>query len=154
MTTFVSTTARTYVLTITVIGLAGLLLNLVGWRPAESLQFFAYLALAILSSAWKIRVPGLMGTLSFAFVFALIATLDLGLPEALVIACLGTLVQVVYNARTKFNLTRAGFSVSVIAVSVIGMHREYECPALRQSGLASPIILCSATLTYFLLNSA
>jgi diguanylate cyclase (GGDEF)-like protein/putative nucleotidyltransferase with HDIG domain len=150
----VSTTARTYVLTITVIGLAGLLLNLVGWRPAESLQFFAYLAFAVLSSAWKIRVPGLMGTLSFAFVFALIATLDLGLPEAMVVACLGTLVQVVYNARTKVNLMRAGFSVSVIALSVVGMHGVFRWPVLRTTGLEWPIILFAATLTYFLVNSA
>src|SRR5258708_20984786 len=97
----------------------GLLIFLKAWGHWEStnrLQFISYLTLAVLASGLKVGLPSLRGTMSVAFLFTLIGIEELSLPETLVIACTGTLVQCLWQAKRRPKPVQLAFNVACSAL--------------------------------------
>src|ERR1700675_2081360 len=70
-----------------------------GWSPTEALHFLFYFVIAIFASLLKIALTIVNGSMSINFFFILIGLVDLSLPETMVIACAGVVVQNVLRTR-------------------------------------------------------
>ena len=130
----------------------GLLVATVAWdfRLPEPARFVTCLALAMLGSTFKIRLPRMQGTISINFVIVLIAMAQMTLTEALLVGVSGTLVQCLWRTRTRPKLVQVLFNVSTLAVSVILAFVVLD--ALRNSGALIPGLVVAAVL-FFIVNS-
>ncbi|HVR23332.1 MAG TPA: hypothetical protein VMU26_08415, partial [Candidatus Polarisedimenticolia bacterium] len=81
------------------------------WHSADLSRFFCYLAVAVLASGLKVQLPGIDGTMSVNFLFILLGVMELSLPETLVIGCAATLVQSVWQARSRPDPVKVLFNV-------------------------------------------
>lgn len=70
-------------------GAAVLLYAVIHLWPASPLQFFLLLGLAVVASRFRVKLPGVNGTMSVNLPFFLMATASLSISEAVVVACLG-----------------------------------------------------------------
>jgi len=95
------------------IGAGGLLLLSYGiahWKSHDPAQFISYLAIAVIASRLKVKLPGIAGTMSVNFLFILLGVVELGFGETLAIACAATLAQCLFSDR------RGCFKCSLIYV--------------------------------------
>jgi len=130
----------------------GLLVASLAWdfRFPEPSRFVTCLALAMLGSTFKIRLPRMQGSISINFVLVLIAMAQMTLTEALVVGVAGTLVQCVWRTRTRPKLVQVLFNISTLTVSVIIAFVVLD--ALRNSGALIPGLVVAAVL-FFIVNS-
>ena len=114
-------TAKVYITSIAVAGLALLATCLVAlWQPTDPARFAAYLGAAILASTFKIRLPGIHGTISINFLLILMAITALSLDEALIVGCAATAVQCYWGARKKPMGIQVAFNLGSVSLSVAG----------------------------------
>jgi diguanylate cyclase (GGDEF)-like protein/putative nucleotidyltransferase with HDIG domain len=138
---------------IAIIGSIGLATNLHVWRTGQGLQLAVYLLFSIVSSAWKVKMPGMKSTMSVAFLFALITLFELGISEALIVTCAATIIQVIWQAKTNIKLLRTCFNVATVAISVIVAHAVMSSSVFRTGRLEWTEQLFAGAITYFLVNS-
>lgn len=117
-------------------------------------RFCAYFLLSLLAATLKLRLPGLTGTMSIGFVFVLLGISELTLPETMLIACTGVVVQCLWRPSQRPAPVQVIFSVAAVAASLL---LAYECCAfLRTQFHAGPvesIVMAVATCLYFTANS-
>ena len=124
------------------------------WRIQPSWGFAAYLALALMSSQWKVRIPGMDGAQT-ALLFALIfGVADMAPVETLVAALAATLFQCIWKAKARPRLVQLGFNAAVASLSVAACSYIYHLPALRRTGLDSAFILMLTAWLLWILNTA
>jgi len=120
------------------------------FRFPEPARFGTCLVLALLGSTFKIKLPGMQGTLSISFVFALIAIAQMTLTESLVVGVLATLVQCFWRTRKRPTPMQVLFNISTLVVSVVLAFGVLD--ALRNSGALIPGLVVAALL-FFIVNS-
>ncbi len=123
-----------------------------GMLAAESkdpLLFLCYLAVALLCSTLKVRLPGITGTLSVTFLFILIGISVLGLSETLTIGCLATLIQCVWKPKSRPKLVQILFSIASMAVAISTSYQFHE--TLKAFNWAHAVILLGITACVFFL---
>ncbi len=135
------------------IGLLVLCSALWHWQSADLARFLCYLVIAVLASSLKVQLPGIDGTMSVNFLFILLGVVELSLPETLVIGCTATLVQSVWQARSRPDPVKVLFNVlgmmaNASALCYTSYHR------LDVWKLATkPVLLMVAALVFFLANT-
>src|ERR1700682_3678454 len=67
----------------------------------DLVAYECYFALALLTSALKVRLPGIAGTISMNFLFVLIAIAAFTFSETVVLASMASLVQCLWRARRR-----------------------------------------------------
>jgi hypothetical protein len=146
-----STKAKLLIFPWIIAGIA-LLVATVAWdfRLPEPTRFMTCLALALLGSTFKIRLPRMQGSISINFVLVLIAIAQMTLTEALLVGVSGTLVQCVWRTRTRPKLVQVLFNISTLTVSVILAFAVLD--PLRNSGAVIPGLVVAAAL-FFIVNS-
>ncbi len=122
-------------------------------RPAGALRFLGYLAGAVLTSQLKVRLPGIAGSLSVHFFFIMMAVLDLDIRQALMIACAGTLGQMLWHARRRPRPRQVVFNLASVTVAASCAFNTYHWPLLRAFDASPPVPLIAATVVFFLLNT-
>jgi len=143
--------ARTYIGSVIALGTA-ILIGCVAVDPhlPNTALFLQLLVLAILASTFKIRLPGMEGTISLNFVVYLIAISALTLTETIVMASVATLVQTVWRAKKRPQSLKALFNVATLAVSVSGA--QFAAQQIRQEQTQIPALVVAA-IVMFVLNS-
>jgi len=121
------------------------------WRNTS--RFFLYLGMAMVSSVFKVRLPGVTGTMSVYFVFVLMSVTQLSLGETVVISICATVMQCFWQARRRPRLVQIGFNVSCMAVAASAAHFLYHAPLLRAWQLESAIRMGMAAVAFFFLNT-
>src|SRR5258708_34896022 len=101
-----------------------------GWHSEDGGKFAVYVLLACLVSTWKVRLPGMHGTMSVNFLFILIGVADLSLQETLVMGMLATLVQCLWKTRRRPKALQLLFNESAMALSIFASH---QAPAVLSS---------------------
>jgi diguanylate cyclase (GGDEF)-like protein/putative nucleotidyltransferase with HDIG domain len=123
------------------------------WQSADLARFFCYLAVAVLASGLKVQLPGIDGTMSVNFLFILLGVMELSLPETLVIGCTATLVQSVWQARSRPDPVKVLFNVfGMMANASAFCYASYHWLDDRV-GSNKPILLMVAALVFFLANT-
>jgi putative nucleotidyltransferase with HDIG domain len=116
-------------------------------------RFLCILALALLSSSFKVKLPGVTTTISVSFLFILMSILELGSPQTMVVGIGSALVQIFWNARKRPALYQVVFNLAVITISVRVADLAFHSflPPLLGGSLAVKLLL--ATAAYFTLNT-
>ena len=123
---------------------------LVSFQSDDLVRFFAYLAVAVLVSGFKVNLPSIKGTMSVNFLFILIGISEMRLSETMVLGCLGTLIQCLWKPRQPIKPIRVLFSVASMALAVSGSYAFCNLIPLRNT----PAVLLSVSLVFFFLNTA
>jgi len=147
------TTARLYVYLVSCLGISVMAaaFQAPAW-PSDPLRFATYFVLSLIAAAMKLRLPGLTGTMSIGFLMILLGIAELSLPETMILACAGIVVQCLWKARQRPTAAQVIFNVSVAAISVF--------IAFQVTGLLKPhtesvaVLMALATCCYFVGNSA
>jgi hypothetical protein len=112
-------------------------------------RFLQFLVLAILASTFKIRLPGMEGTISLNFVMFLIGISTLTLTETVLMASVAMLVQSVWRSKKRPKVLQILFNVSALAISVTG---AYLASQTRQAQTQVPALVVAA-IVLFVLNT-
>jgi diguanylate cyclase (GGDEF)-like protein/putative nucleotidyltransferase with HDIG domain len=123
------------------------------WDIKDPLMFFAYLILTSLSSAFKVGLPSIPGTMSVNFLFILVCLSTMSLAETLTVACTATVVQCVWKAKTNPAPVRILFNVANVATALTVAFHVYHSHLLIRLGVAHPLLLAMGASTYFFLNT-
>jgi diguanylate cyclase (GGDEF)-like protein/putative nucleotidyltransferase with HDIG domain len=123
------------------------------WQSADLARFACYLAIAVLASSLKVQLPGIDGTMSVNFLFILLGTMELSLPETMVIGCTATLVQSVWQTRNRLDPIKVLFNVFGMMVNASALCYVSYHVLDGKVGSNRPILLMAAALVFFLANT-
>jgi hypothetical protein len=115
----------------------------------------AILALAAATSRMKIKLPGIDGNMSVNLPFLLMAVVNLSALEAVLIACISTVVQCWPKSASKFKPEQMLFNVSMMAFATSMANLIWNAGWLGKTAWASePLMLASATAAFFVGQTA
>jgi len=123
------------------------------WHSGNAARFCFYLALSSLAARMKVNLPGIPGTMSVCFLFGLIGIAEMSLGEAVVISCIGTLLQYPWPAGKRPRPMQAAFGVANTGMAIAIAYRFYHWPAMHAFAAAGPFLLAVTALLYFALNT-
>ena len=109
--------ARMYLTGVVTAGVILLAAAALHWQSLNATQFAIYLALAVLASTFKIRLPYVQGTLTPAFVLLLAAIAQLNLAETTIMAAMVGVVQVLWRPARRPMLAQILFNPACLALS-------------------------------------
>ena len=87
------------------------------WHSANLPRFAGFLLLTVVASMFKVRLPGVRGTISVNFVMLLVAIAELSLAEAIFLSAVAAVVQCVWKAKRTPTVTRTMFNAACLALS-------------------------------------
>jgi diguanylate cyclase (GGDEF)-like protein/putative nucleotidyltransferase with HDIG domain len=143
--------AKLYVLFTAMSGAAALLHGALHWACNDFIRFGCYFLISALASGFKVRLPGIRGTMSVNFFFVLVCLSTLGLPETLVITCSGTVLQCIWKSKTPARPIQIIFNVASVAVAITAAHAVFVWPLIVD--FKEPIRLVLAACVYFVANT-
>jgi hypothetical protein len=115
----------------------------------------ALLALAAATSRMKVKLPGIDGNMSVNLPFLLMAVVNLSALEAVLIACVSTVVQCWPRRDGKFKPEQMLFNVSMMAFATSVANLIWNAGWLAKAAWASePLMLALATAAFFLGQTA
>ena len=113
------------------------------------------LALAAATSRMKVKLAGIDGNMSVNLPFLLMAVVNLSALEAVLIACMSTVLQCWPKAESKFRPEQMLFNVSMMAFATSMANLIWNAGWLGKAAWASePLMLASATAAFFLGQTA
>jgi hypothetical protein len=146
--------AKLYITAIIVLGFSVLLSTTVlSWHSSDPYRWASYLAITILASSFKVRLPGLTGTISLNFLFVLIGLSEFSISETVLLACAGAVIQSVWRTKTRPKLVRLSFNTSVLAISAALAHRTTHLLLAGDAARYLPILLTTSATVYFFSNT-
>ena len=117
-------------------------------------RFLAYLAMALLAAACKVRLPRLTSTISVSFVLILVAIAELSYAEAIFLSAAVAIVQTIWRAQRQPKTLQILFNCAsfVVNTSVTCL----LCRALLVSAwpIVLPTFLVMATMLLYAGNTA
>ena len=133
------------------VGLGGMLLlgyGVANWKSHDPAQFVSYLAIAVVASRLKVKLPGIAGTMSVNFLFILLGVVELGFGETLAIACAATLAQCLFSDRPRS--FQVFFNVCSVAVATAIAYGTYHWTlrSMPMAGISVPL-LAAASVFFF-----
>jgi len=146
--------AKAYISLVSAAGLAAMVYAFLGplW-PHDLFRFCTYFVLSLLAAALKLRLPGLTGTMSIGFVLVLLGISELTLPETMLLACAGVVVQCLWRAKARPATVQVFFNVSAVAASLTLTFEASQFVRVQLHAESVPIVLAVATCLYFIVNS-
>ena len=119
------------------------------WQSTDLLKFFCYLAVALLASSLKIKLPGVNGTMSVNFLFILLGVLELSFAQTLMIGFAAVFAQC-YLRSSNLKPIHVIFNLSQLPVGTAIAYGVYRLISAHVSG---PIVLAVVALSYFAFNT-
>ncbi len=110
--------AKWYIYGVVAAGAVMLALSLANWSSPPLAPWLVYLALLVLASLVKLKLPGMRGTYSLSFLFLLLGIVHFSLAETLIAGCAGALAQTVSNRKKRPTLVQVLFNMANLALSV------------------------------------
>jgi len=146
--------AKMYIALIAASGLAALCFAVYPWESQNLMRFGFYLALALIGSGSKVRLPGITGTLSVYFLFVLLSIVELKLPETMVIVAAATLLQCYWQAKNRPSAAQVVFNTTSNFLAAAAAHLTYQSGLVIFSSLGIPVRLGLAAIVFFVINTA
>lgn len=109
--------ARWFVGSVVVAGALIFAFALFNWSCADPLRFAGYAALALVASTWKVRLPGMVSTISVNFVIILVAILELSMGETMLISAGVAALQSLWRTARRPRLHQIAFNMSALVIS-------------------------------------
>ncbi|MBI4875721.1 MAG: HD domain-containing protein [Acidobacteria bacterium] len=145
--------ARVYIATIVLAGSAALARELAQWTCPRPALFGTFLLIAVLSSLFKVSLPGIKGTMSMSYIFLMLSVANLGLSETLIIGLATTLAQSFWKYRERPKAVHVLFNSASIIIALMGAYGAFHSAIVTRI-LALPVaqVFLSAAV-YFFLNT-
>ena len=115
-------------------------------------RFFAFLVVTLFAARCNVSLPGITGSMSVNVPFILIAVTQLGLWEAIFIACSSGLVQCLMSSR-KTNAVKLLFNVCNMANATGFAYILYNLHIQNAELTTHSLLLLAAAAGYFLVNT-
>jgi hypothetical protein len=145
-------TAKVYISVILCCGVAVVLIGAGSWSSASLPQFAIFLGLVVISSALKIRIPGIEGTMSPNFVFLVLGMTVCSFSEIVAITLAAALVQSLWAAKQP-RLVQVAFSAAALVLSAT-LARQAAYLLFGPNALSSPVaFIILAGCLYLSLNT-
>jgi diguanylate cyclase (GGDEF)-like protein/putative nucleotidyltransferase with HDIG domain len=135
------------------IGVVVLGYALLHWQSQDLLRLVCYLAVAVLASGLKVQLPGIDGTMSVNFLFILLGVLELSLPETLLMGCMASLVQSVWQTRKRLDPVKVVFNVAGMMANASALTYISYHWLVARFGMNKPVLLMVAALVFFFANT-
>ncbi len=150
-----SLTARLYWIFFILLGLGILVWGATLWRPAQEnlIRFGLYLAAAVVASGFKIKLPGVFGTLSMNYLFIIVSLLELQLESALCIGVCSVLAQTLIRPRATPVWEQVVFSAFSIPLPILAAWGVLQMQSIAALDPTRCLALVSASMVYFLANT-
>src|ERR1700730_11387963 len=136
--------AKLYAVVTVLAGLGALTAGLLSWHSDDLTRFICYFVIANLASGFKVHLPGITGTMSANFLFVLISVTTMSVPESLIIACTGTVLQCVWRSKSRPDAIKVLFNVASIAVAITSTSYWYHLPWFEAHAVKEPFRLILA----------
>ena len=147
------TTTKMYVAAVIATGAAVLAAAGTNWTNSDPKEFLLYLALAVLASVLKLRLPGVEGTYSLNFLFILAGIVHFTLPETLLTGCAAGLAQTLWNVKKRPTFVQTCFNVANLVISIAVCFAVVAGPMSSLVGQYPPATLALAACLYFIVNT-
>jgi len=125
--------------------------SFIHWRWVKPVEFLALLAMTLIASRLKVKLPGINGSMSVNLPFLLITAIRLGSTGSLPVAALAALVQSVPTAKKRTTLVQALFNAATITNAVAVASFVFSFASDR--GLVLPLATAAAGAAFFLANT-
>jgi len=109
------------------------------------------LLLALLTATFKVRLPGLTGTISASFLFILIATAIFTFAETVLLAGAASLMQSVWKSKRRPKAVQVAFNAAALSISSGLTYRLARIPVTDDRSLI--VLLGLAACIYFMANT-
>ena len=154
METFLSLNirARFYWALVVMLGAAGAVNGIFWTQRGETLNILIWATFAVAVAGFKIRLPGIMGTLSMNYVVILAVLLNLGLGAGMIVALVSTLGQCFIHSQAKPRWHQVLFSVTGVALPVQVANLALHSPHIAGVANGSVAVL-AASFMYFIVNT-
>jgi diguanylate cyclase (GGDEF)-like protein/putative nucleotidyltransferase with HDIG domain len=148
--------AKAYWLAIVIAGACCIGGAAMGWniRSENLLQFCVYLVAAVAASGLKIKLPGILGTLSMNYLVIIVSLLELQLASAILIGVASVLAQVLIRPRANPTWQQVVFSAFSIPLPVAAADGVLKFQALQTLDPTGCLGLVLASMVYFLINTS
>jgi hypothetical protein len=147
--------ARAFWLAVIVPGFVLAAWVLIGWRPQlqDLPRLGLYILAAIATSGLKVRLPGILSTLSMNYVFIIAGLIDLGQGGGILIATAGVLCQTFYKTKKTPQAQQVVFNFANIWLAVYAASYCFHHPILQSIDRFGVFPIVSASLAYFAVNT-
>ena len=146
--------ARVYIAAMALAALSCFGFAFLHWQSTDLVKFACYMAAAILASSFKVRVPGIEGTLSMNFLFTLIGILEMSLPETLLIGLTSTLAQSYWRTSKRLQPVQLAFNLSQVTICSAAAYGAYRIISIYVLHGPGPLALLAAAITHFVIGTA
>ena len=146
--------AKIYVRCVIAAGGAIVLSSLAGWHPGNQIAWLVLLALTLVSSVVKLRLPGYEGTFSLNYLFLLYGVIHFSLPETVAACVVGALAQSLLNRKARPQPVQVLFNAANLVISVAACSAllwRLGAAGYRSDSVAAVVAVAT---TYFLINTA
>lgn len=126
---------------------------LLRWHSDDVFRYSCFLVVALAASVLKVRLPGIMATMSANFLFILVGIIDLSYSETLLMGCLGGLVQTLWHARPRSRPVQWLFNLANLALSITAAEVVFHSQLAIRIGFRWPLLMAAAATAYFAFNS-
>ena len=145
--------AQIYIGSMCALGVAAAVTGAVAWECRVPMKFLALLVFGLLGSSLKIKLPGIMGSLSVSYVFVLIGVLEMSLGETLAMGSSMAIVGSLLNSRFQARAIQVIFNVASLMVASAASWGAFQ-GAAAIGGVGHPAgQLALAAFTYYALNT-
>jgi len=147
--------AQLFVHGVAVLGASLLVVGLVQWSSLDPIRFAVCLAVAALASVCKVRLPGMVGTISISFVVILFAASELEWGEMMAMAALAGAVQSYWRAGRRPRPTQVFFNMAALVLSSAAAYAAcHSAAALFPSHATLLASLLVSTAVYYGFDTA
>jgi diguanylate cyclase (GGDEF)-like protein/putative nucleotidyltransferase with HDIG domain len=123
------------------------------WQLSDPVKFCCYLAVALLASSLKIKLPGIDGTMSLNFLFILLGVLEMSFGETLAIGFAAVLVQSCWRSSNRLKPIQVLFNLSQLPVGTAAAYGIYRLLSRYLLHGPGPLALLLAAIGYFAFNT-
>lgn len=142
--------SKFFVAIVTAVALVALAASVVGSPWGHLPAFAMMLVITLVASRFKVSLPGLEGNVSVNLPFLLIAAVQFGAGEAIVLALLSTLVQSISNPMSARKLTQMQFNCATIMLATAAA--QFAARSANSLIPASSMAVVAASVAYLAVN--
>jgi diguanylate cyclase (GGDEF)-like protein/putative nucleotidyltransferase with HDIG domain len=144
--------AQVFIAVMALSAIACFAIALARWQSTDPIKFLCYVAVTLLASSLKIKLPGINGTMSVNFLFILLGVLELSFGETLVIGFAAVLVQS-YWKSSNLKSIHVLFNLSQLPVGTAAAYVVYQVITTHGLHRNDPLALLLVAITYFAINT-
>jgi len=149
-----NTFAKAYIALVTTLGFGLLVASLLQWHSPDPTRFVVFLLLGLVAATWKVKLPGITGTISGSFLFVLIGVSAFSFSETTVLAAAAALVQCFWRAKKNPRAVQVTFNVATLSISGGAAWFGAHLIASRFASDSLVLLLVPAACLFFVLDTA